>query len=108
MKIRIFSILFFFLLLILAVSITSSAQQDNVIVFEMKDTIDQSSVEVLKEVINEAEYRQSEAVIMLLDTPGGGLQQTFDIADIIYDSMIPVVDLFSLLVRLLGLLVLLF
>lgn len=91
MKIKIFSILFFFLLSILAISITTSAQQGNVIVFEMKDTIDQSSVEVLKEAINEAEYRKSEAVIMLLDTPGGGLQQTFDIADIIYDSMIPVV-----------------
>ncbi|MCK4902421.1 MAG: nodulation protein NfeD, partial [Thermoplasmatales archaeon] len=61
------------------------------LVVEITDTIDQSTVEILKESIQQANNENSEAIILLLDTPGGGLQQTFDIADIINESEIPVV-----------------
>jgi membrane-bound serine protease (ClpP class) len=68
-----------------------SAQNTSVLLVEITDTIDQSTVETLLESIRDAERRNAEAIILLLDTPGGGLSQTFEIADIIHDSKIPVV-----------------
>jgi membrane-bound serine protease (ClpP class) len=79
-----------FLLLFLSFFVVSAAGS-NVTVVEITDTIDQGTVEILKESINLAESRGSEAIILLLDTPGGGLSQTFDIADLINESRIPVV-----------------
>ena len=72
-------------------SINVKAQSSNVLLAEINDTIDQSTVELLYEVIQEAEYKKSQAIIILLNTPGGGLQQTFDIAAIIKDSRIPII-----------------
>jgi membrane-bound serine protease (ClpP class) len=57
----------------------------------MIDTIDQSSVEILNEGIEEAKLQNSQAIIILLNTPGGGLKQTFEIADIIRESSIPII-----------------
>jgi membrane-bound serine protease (ClpP class) len=72
-------------------SINVKAQSSNVLIVEINDTIDQSTVELLYEAIQEAEYKKSQAIIILLNTPGGGLQQTFDIAAIIKDSKIPII-----------------
>jgi membrane-bound serine protease (ClpP class) len=41
--------------------------------------------------MQEAERKSCQVIVLLLDTPGGGLQQTFDIADMIQFSQIPVV-----------------
>ena len=68
-----------------------TALNTNVLIVEINDTINQATVELLIESINEAEYRNSQAVILLLNTPGGGLQQTFEIAAIIKNSKIPIV-----------------
>jgi membrane-bound serine protease (ClpP class) len=46
---------------------------------------------MLQESMSEAKRRGSEAIILLLDTPGGGLQETFDIWEIIRTSSIPFV-----------------
>ena len=83
------SLIFLFFLLLLSASI--SAQNTSVLLVEITDTIDQSTVETLSESIREAERRNVQAIILLLDTPGGGLAQTFEIADMIHDSKIPIV-----------------
>ncbi|MEA3457940.1 MAG: nodulation protein NfeD [Candidatus Thermoplasmatota archaeon] len=83
--------LFFILFFSSLLSFSVNAQSSNVLVVEITDTIDQSTVEILSESMQEAESQSSQAIVLLLDTPGGGLQQTFDIADMIQDSKIPVV-----------------
>lgn len=81
----------FLLFIFFFLSFSTIAQSSNVILVEITGTIDQSTVEILKESIQKAGKENSEAIILLLDTPGGGLQQTFDIADMINESAIPVV-----------------
>ena len=82
--------LFFFLFFILF-SFSSIATASNVLVVEINDTIDQTTVEIVKESIKQANSEKSEAIILLLKTPGGGLSQTFEIADLINESEIPFV-----------------
>ncbi len=82
-------IFFFFLLLFLSSSV--SAQPSSVILVEITDTIDQSTVEVMTDCLRQAEENNAEAVILLLNTPGGGLDQTFEIAEIIKQSAIPII-----------------
>ncbi len=85
-----FSLIFLFLISI-SLSFCVDAQNSNVIVVEITDTIDQSTVEILKESIQLAKNENSQAIILLLDTPGGGLKETFEIADMINISEIPIV-----------------
>jgi len=80
MKSKIYFILLIFLFIFNSVSFIVTARNSNVLLVEMTDTIDQSSVEILKESIKEAELQNSQAIIILLNTPGGGLKQTFEIA----------------------------
>ena len=82
-------IFFFFLLLFLSSSV--SAQTSSVVLVEITDTIDQSTVEVITDSLKQAEANDAQAVILLLNTPGGGLDQTFEIAEIIKQSDIPVI-----------------
>jgi membrane-bound serine protease (ClpP class) len=62
-----------------------------VLVVDISGTIDQSTVEAITESITVAEQENAEALILTLNTPGGGLQQTFDIADIISESTVPII-----------------
>ena len=89
MKLRLSLILLVFLFLFF--SFSTYALSSNVLVVEITDTIDQSTVEIFKESMQQARDENSEAIILLLDTPGGGLDQTFEIADMINKSEIPVV-----------------
>ena len=89
MKLRFSLILLVFLFLFF--SFSTYALSSNVLVVEITDTIDQSTVEIFKESMQQARDENSEAIILLLDTPGGGLEQTFEIADMINKSEIPVV-----------------
>ena len=89
MKLRFSLILLVFLFLFF--SFSTYALSSNVLVVEITGTIDQSTVEILKESMQQARDENSEAIILLLDTPGGGLEQTFEIADMINKSEIPVV-----------------
>jgi membrane-bound serine protease (ClpP class) len=89
MKLK-FSFIILLSLFILS-SFTIIAQGSNVLTVEITDAIDQSTVETVKESIKQAKNENSEAIILLIDTPGGGLQQTFEIADLINESEIPVV-----------------
>jgi membrane-bound serine protease (ClpP class) len=83
------SILIIFILLFLTIKV--NAQNSNVLIIEIDDTINQSTVELLIEGIKEAEYLNSEIIILLLNTPGGGLKETFNIAEIIQNSKIPII-----------------
>jgi len=81
MKLKISLVLLAFLFIFSSFSFIVDAQSSNVLVVEITDTIDQSSVEILAESIQQAKNQNSQAIILLLDTPGGGLQQTFDIVE---------------------------
>ena len=89
MKLKIFFL--FFILLSILFSNCSIAKSNNVLIVEITDTIDQYTVEIIKESFNQAKTENSEAIILLLDTPGGGLSQTFEIADLINESEIPII-----------------
>ena len=91
MNLKICLVLLSFLFIFSSFSFTVVAQNSNVLIVEITDTIDQSSVEILTESMQQAKNQNSEAIILLIDTPGGGLQQTFDIADMIYSSKIPII-----------------
>jgi membrane-bound serine protease (ClpP class) len=67
------------------------AENTSVIVVEVAEVIDQATVELIIGAVDEADRIQAEAIILLIDTPGGGADQTFEIGDIILDSPIPVV-----------------
>jgi membrane-bound serine protease (ClpP class) len=84
-------ILFLIIFINLSLLNTAEAQNNNVLIVEISDTINQSTVELINECFIEAKKQQSEAIILLLNTPGGGLQQTFEIASIIKNSKIPVI-----------------
>jgi membrane-bound serine protease (ClpP class) len=89
MKLKLPLIFFVFIFIFSSFSFSVYAQNSNVLLVEMKDAIDQSTVEILKESMQEADNKNSEAIILLLDTPGGSLVATFEIAEIIRDSDIP-------------------
>lgn len=89
MKLRFSLTLLFFILIFLFTSAFS--QNSNVLIVEISDTIDQSTVEIVQESIQEAENRNSQAIILLLDTPGGGLQETIQIWELIRSSIKPVI-----------------
>jgi len=91
MKLKISLVLLAFLFIFSSFSFIADARSSNVLIVEITDTIDQSSVEILAESMQQANNQNSQAIILLLDTPGGGLQQTFDIADIIHSSQIPII-----------------
>ena len=91
MKLKISLVLLAFLFIFSSFSFITDAQSSNVLIVEITDTIVQSSVEILAESMQQAKNQNSQAIILLIDTPGGGLQQTFDIADMIHSSQIPVI-----------------
>lgn len=86
-------LLAFFIFNIICSSV--NAQEKPVLLVEMTGTIDQASVEMLTESIQEAKNQHAQAIILELDTPGGGLQQTFDIAELIQQSTIPIIGYVS-------------
>jgi membrane-bound serine protease (ClpP class) len=88
---KINSLLIFFFFLLLFLSSSTSAQTSSVVLVEITDTIDQSTLEVMTDSLKQAEANNAQAVILLLNTPGGGLDQTFEIAEMIKKSDIPVI-----------------
>ena len=91
MKIKNLFFLSFIFLTFLLLSSNVHAESYNVLLVTIDGTIDQSTVELLKESMERAEVENSQAIILLIDTPGGGLSETFDIADMIKTSEIPVI-----------------
>ena len=85
------SLPFFILFIFLIINTGVSAAATSVLVVEINDTIDRPTVELLTQALQKAENDNFEAIILTLNTPGGGLQETFEIADIIYNSSIPII-----------------
>lgn len=83
--------LIFFLFFFISFSEPVIAADSSALVIEMNDTIDQASVELLKSGLAEAERQADDLIVLTLSTPGGGVTQTFEIADIIQNSSIPIV-----------------
>ncbi|MBU0497005.1 MAG: nodulation protein NfeD [Candidatus Thermoplasmatota archaeon] len=69
----------------------TSAQNISVLVVEVDEIIDDATIELISEAIDEARVTNAQAIILLLDTPGGGADQTFEIADKILASEIPII-----------------
>jgi membrane-bound serine protease (ClpP class) len=87
--------LLFFFFLLLFLSAETTAQTTSVLLVEITETIDQSTVEVMTESLKQAEAENAQAVVLLLNTPGGGLDQTFEIAALIKESTIPIIGYVS-------------
>jgi len=84
--------LFFFFLLILQYASTPlQATSPEILTVEIDGTIDQSTLELLTAAYDYAENEDIDAIILTLNTPGGGLDQTFAINDLIYNSDIPII-----------------
>lgn len=81
----------FFLFIFLLLPLTTSAQSSTVLLVEITGTIDQSTVEIITDSFQQAKASNVAAVVLLLDTPGGGLDQTFEIASQIKQSDIPII-----------------
>ncbi len=82
-------VFFFFFLCVLPSAVP--AQQPSVLLVEINDTIDQSTVSIVSDSLQQAQSDDMQAVVLLLDTPGGGLDETFQIADMIKGSSVPVI-----------------
>lgn len=88
---RTYNTFIFFFFIILFLSISASAQSSSVLLVEITGTIDQATVEILSDSLKQAESLDAKAVVLLLNTPGGGLDQTFEIAAKIKQSTIPII-----------------
>src|SRR3989304_5284885 len=75
-------------LLFLIFAQTAGAQ---VMVVELKDTITSASDDIVSEALNTALIENVEALIIILDTPGGGLEETKKIIEHIDGSPVPVI-----------------
>ena len=82
---------FLFFIILATASLSVQAQEAPVLLVEITGTIDQSTVEYLKGSLQNAEQLNAQAVLLLLNTPGGGLQETQDIAHIIQESEMPII-----------------
>ncbi len=79
-------IFLFFILLILAQSASA-----HVIVVELNDAITPASDDIISEALENARQSEAEALIITMNTPGGGLEETKKILDYIQNSPVPVI-----------------
>ena len=85
------SLLFLSFILLVLSSLSAYAQNSKVVLVEITDTIDQSTLEIFTESMKLAETNDAQALILLINTPGGGWEQTQEIESLIQKSEIPVV-----------------
>jgi membrane-bound serine protease (ClpP class) len=85
------STIFFLLFFILLFQPIVQSSSDDVILVEITGTIDESTVEIIKDSFKMADTSNAEAIVLLLETPGGGLDQTFRIEELIATNDIPVI-----------------
>ncbi|MGH7885409.1 MAG: NfeD family protein, partial [Thermodesulfobacteriota bacterium] len=68
-----------------------TASGKKIIEIEINGTINPSTTDYIKEAIEKAKAENAEAVLILLDTPGGLLSSTKDIVKLILNSQVPVI-----------------
>jgi len=89
--------LIFLLLLTLplsALTVANHANESNasILVIKMDQTITSASVELVDEALKAGNRLNAQAIVILLDTPGGQLEATFKIIELIEASRIPVIS----------------
>ncbi|MBE0520416.1 nodulation protein NfeD [Candidatus Bathyarchaeota archaeon] len=94
MSIRVTRILVIILLFSMWLGVHTSfeSSSDSVIVIKLDGVINFAASELVREGMDEAYKIDAKAVVLLLNTPGGLLDATFNIIDLIERSSIPVVS----------------
>jgi membrane-bound serine protease (ClpP class) len=85
--------IFFLCLILTAASIPSvdAGPQQKVLVLEISEAITPASDDVIAEAVEKAENENFEALVISLNTPGGGLEETQTIISTIENSSVPVI-----------------
>ncbi|OYV10665.1 MAG: membrane-bound serine protease (ClpP class), partial [Methanosaeta sp. ASO1] len=85
------SIFLLFFLALSSVSPSACAAQAVVLAVELQGPITPASDDIVAAALQEAEKGGSSAVMLLLDTPGGGLTETYEILKLMEESEVPVI-----------------
>ncbi len=89
---RIFFIfLFLFILLSSLAGPSASASRGDVLSVDLQGPITPASDDIVASALQAAEREKSSAVMLLLDTPGGGLTETYEILKLMEESKVPVI-----------------
>ncbi|MGV8174221.1 MAG: NfeD family protein, partial [Methanothrix sp.] len=67
----------------------SAAQAGDVLTLELQGPITPASDDIVAAALKEANAGSSAAVMLLLDTPGGGLTETYEILKLMEESEVP-------------------
>jgi len=94
MSLRVARVLVILLLFSIWLGVCTSfeSSSDSVIVIELDGVINFAASELVKEGMDEAYKINAKAVVLLLNTPGGVLDATFNIIELIEQSSIPVIS----------------
>lgn len=82
---------FFIFILFLVFSVSSQAGSEPALVSKIEGPITQATVELVKETIQHAESINAQVIIITIDTPGGGLDETRRIIEMIQQSPVSVI-----------------
>ena len=85
--------IFFLCFILIAVSIPSvdAGPQQKVLVLEISEAITPASDDIIADAIEKAENENFEALVISLNTPGGGLDETQTIISAIENTSVPVI-----------------
>lgn len=85
--------IFFLCLILIAASIPSvdAGPQQKVLVLEISEAITPASDDIIADAIEKAENENFEALVISLNTPGGGLDETQTIISTIENASVPVI-----------------
>ncbi|SES74331.1 Nodulation efficiency protein NfeD [Methanococcoides vulcani] len=84
-------ILFLFLALILLLSPACASAEEKVLVLEISDSITPVSDDLVADALLVAQQEGYEALVITLNTPGGGVEETLRIIEAIDQSEVPVI-----------------
>lgn len=68
-----------------------AAQNEPVLVGEIQGGITRATVDYVRAIIEVGESRAARAIVLRLDTPGGGLQETLDIQKLFLATPVPII-----------------
>lgn len=88
---RLYLLPIIFFSLILIFSSTCAGEPQKVLVLDISDSITPVSDDIVLDAIFTAETEGFEALIITLNTPGGGLDETFNIIESIDQTDVPVI-----------------
>jgi membrane-bound serine protease (ClpP class) len=84
--------IFLFIPAMLTIPFSFSLGSKNVVVIKLDGVINVATLDLIKEGMDDAHRTSATAIVLLLDTPGGVLDATFDIIGLIEQSSIPVIS----------------